>query len=437
MSRKSIKQKAPLTDCTGLTLVELIVVMLVFVIIIMITGSSFNFIVSQAIKIRASEESNIEGIVGLEMLRHDLEQAGFGLPWISMDDANQLNLPDYKEAASAPHSSYNDGLPRPSGASASCRIPRAIVAGNNLAAVAGSFNILAGTDYLAVKATNLGRSTAAQRWTYVTYSGSLNPSPRPPVTPIAEAIPTNSGIIVTRHDMVPINGVNRYASRLIYDSANTATLQYFYQLYPDVSAGIALPPEWSPQRKEHIHYIYGVDDSDLRMPFNRVNFFVARPANTAQIPRTCADNTGILYKTTVNHANGQLTYIPLLDCVADMQVVLGFDMSGSGQVTAYSNADGSTVNGSTSSEIQKTLADADLLRERLKIVKVYILAQEGRRDPAYTAVSPIAVRSTGAGEGTLTNNYDLAANNALNYRWKVYRVVAKPKNLDTSQSVIP
>ncbi len=35
-------------------------------------------------------------------------------------------------------------------------------------------------------------------------------------------------------------------------------------------------------------------------------------------------DTGILYKGTVNHADGLLTELPLLDCVADMQVIFGW-----------------------------------------------------------------------------------------------------------------
>jgi prepilin-type N-terminal cleavage/methylation domain-containing protein len=422
MSNKSFVQ-----DRRGFSLVELIVVMAIFVIVIMITGSSFNMILSNTIKLRSSEESNIEGMIGLEMMRHDLNQAGYGLPWVSMDGT--LDLPKYNEAATAPHSSYNDGFPRPSGAPASCRIPRPVVGGNNQAASAGTYNILDKTDYLAVKATSLGRSTAAQRWTYVTYSGGATPKPRPPFTQIAENIPTGAGVIVVRHEMVDINNNERYSSRLIYDPANISSVQYFYQPYPNAAAGNALPIEWSPQKKDQVHYIYGVDDGVLRMPFNRVNFFVARPSNAAKIPQTCAANTGILYKTSVNHADGDLTYIPLLDCVADMQVVFGFDLDGSGKVTAFSNADGSAVSGSTVTEIQKILADADLMRERLKIIKVYILAQEGRRDLTYTSPATIAVRSTGLGEGVLTKDYDLAANNARNYRWKVYKIIAKPQNL--------
>ena len=421
-----------LFDNRGFTLVEMIVVCAIFVMVIMITGSSFNTIITQVVKLRASEESNIEGIVGLEMMRHDIEQAGFGLPWVSMDDDNPLVLPDYDEAASPPHSNYNDG-----GTAGACRIPRAIVSGDNLASsVTNSRMILPNTDYLAVKATSVGRTTASQRWTYVTYFGAKEPVPIPPVTMLSDNIPNGAGVIVTRRQMVEINGTNRFAAKLIYDDdpSKTSVKGYFYQPFP--APGNALPLAWSPQMKEQVNFIYGVDDGALRMPFNRVNFFVARPQDTTQIPSVCAPNTGILYKTTVNHGNGQLTYIPLMDCVADIQVVLGFDMDGSGQVLAFSDANGTNVSGfplkvgedSLITAVQNTLADASLLRERLKVVKIYILAQEGRLDTSINSKTPIVVGNALLGETTLTKSYDLAANNALNYRWKVYKIIAKPKN---------
>src|ERR1700681_3108820 len=64
----------------GYSLVELMVVLLLFVVVLGLVGRSFSTILSQSSRLFKNEESNIEGVVGLEMLRHDLNQAGFGLP---------------------------------------------------------------------------------------------------------------------------------------------------------------------------------------------------------------------------------------------------------------------------------------------------------------------------------------------------------------------
>lgn len=444
----------------GFTLVEMIVVMAIFTAVIILTGQSFNSILSHAKRLMSSEESSIEGVIGLEMMRHDLEQAGYGLPWVSMqafstyDEAahpsySDLNLLDYNEVSSAPHNLCNDGLPRPTGAPASCRIPRAFVALNNLAAQGTTYAILDQTDYLAIKATSLGQNTAAQRWTYVTYSGTAaGPAQRPPNTWVSvnDNIPASSRVILTRREAVTNNGADVYVPMLLYDPTS-ASLQYFYQTYP--TAGNAFPAVVSPLNSEQMHYVYGVGNDDLRMPFNRVNYFIARPSDSKKIPSNCAPNTGILYRTSVNHSDGSLTYMPVLDCVADMQVVLGFNFDGSGTANVFTDPAGLNISNSGSTAVSNTdivntlkdypdntaLTNASnhSLRDRLKVIKVYILVQDGRKNPSYVYRNPKDGTQTivvgGDGEASLTRTYDMAANNALNYNWKVYQITAKPKNL--------
>lgn len=437
----------------GYTLVEMIVVMAIFVVVIILAGQSFNSILSHAKRIMSSEESNIEGVVGLEMFRHDLEQAGFGLPWVSMqsfstyDEAthpsyDDLDLPKYLEMSSDPHKLCNDGDPIPSSA-ATWRIPRAIVALNNLPTQGSTYAILDQTDYIAIKATSLGQSNAASRWTYITYSGtSTGPAQRPPNSWVSanDNIPAGSRVVVTRREAITHDNTIAYAPMLLYNPGSIS-LQYFYQTYP--TTGNAFPDIVSPLNAEQMHYVYGVDNGDLRMPFNRVNYFIARPNSATQIPSTCAPNTGILYRTSVKHSDGNLTYMPVLDCVADMQIVLGFNFDGGDFANVFANppkspndtADISVSNGGaspvTSTEILKTLSNANLLRDRLKSIKVYILAQEGRRNPSYIYRNPKdgsqKILVGGVGEESLTHIYDVGANNGLNYNWKLYQINAKPK----------
>src|ERR1035437_3555254 len=93
-------------DQRGFTLVEMLIAMSIFVVVIMITGNAFNKIQSYSSRLNRGEESNIEGMVGLEMLRHDLESAGYGL--FDSYDPN-YSTPRFIEAAVAPASNYNDG----------------------------------------------------------------------------------------------------------------------------------------------------------------------------------------------------------------------------------------------------------------------------------------------------------------------------------------
>src|SRR6185369_9315031 len=56
----------------------------------------------------------------------------------------------------------------------------------------------------------------------------------------------------------------------------------------------------------YMNYIYGIDDnSDLRMPFNRADFYVRNPIGAAiKLPLRCAPNTGILFKAIIGQGNG-------------------------------------------------------------------------------------------------------------------------------------
>ena len=145
----------PHNNKTGFTLVEVIVVMAIFIAVLMITASAFNTILTKTNIVARSEESNIEGVVGLEMLRHDLEQTGFGL---FTDVDSEVGAITYAEAADAPASNYNDAS----------SIPRALVADDELA-ITGLAGFTA--DYLVIKSTTVGGTTTSQKWTYVTDSG--------------------------------------------------------------------------------------------------------------------------------------------------------------------------------------------------------------------------------------------------------------------------
>jgi prepilin-type N-terminal cleavage/methylation domain-containing protein len=395
----AMKEHRMRTYNKGYTLIELIVVMAVFSIIILIAGQSFNTILKQNTKLLTSEESNIEGIVGLEIFRHDLEQAGFGLP-----SSYPSTPPSYQEAAGTPAQNFND---------AANGIPRPVVAGNNL----NSGNVLPNTDYLVIKGTTLGLTQASQHWTYVNYSSAGKAPKRWPSGNLA----ANDRAIVLRRAFTTSGVTNE----LVYD---TAAPQNFYVSIPGPTT--PLPGSFSPAVPQEILTIYGVDTVNLRMPFNRSDYFISRPAG---IPSRCALNTGILYKTVVNHTDGNLTYMPILDCVADMQVVFGWDVNGDGLIDAYSDADGTNVSGASSSQVKTLLASSDGIRSSLKLMKIYILAQDGARDPNFTnSGSTILVGANG--ETSITKSYDLnpaGGPNLMNYRWKVYRIIVRPKNLST------
>jgi len=413
----------------GFTLVEMLIVTVIFILVIMAASSSFNVLLTQMAKLTKSEESNIEGVVGLEMLRHDLQQVGFGLPNEYLDPA-----PTYTEASIDPADNFNDA---PSG------LPRAVVAANNLLAgveledaVDGvTYALLAGTDYLALKGTTLGMNETAQKWTYT----SFGTDPRLWQDPHLNLVKDDDRVVVIKKTF---GGENKpTVSQLIYDPDSPAA--YWTTFDPD-----GLAAAFSPILPEEVFYVYGIRaDGNVSMPFNRSDYFVATPDATDRVPSYCAPGTGILYKARVTHdeiattgyAAGALQPMPLLDCVADMQVVFGWDMDDDNAIETWSSPVGSggaveVVPAANLTLVQTAFANTDstlLLRDRLKIVKIYLLAQVGRRDPNYQSpVNPIVVGNP-AVDG-ISKNYPLTAA-MRNYRWKVYQLVVRPQNLESNQ----
>jgi prepilin-type N-terminal cleavage/methylation domain-containing protein len=432
------------TAQSGFTLIEVIVTMAVFIIILIIAGEAFKRLVTQASKLSNMEESNIEGVIGLEIMRHDLEQMGFGLPWgwakpdpaasgstvptaLLYDDTITIS---YNEAVDTTGLKLND---------ATGKIPRAVALSDSSGnGVFGAFT----SAYIAIKATTLGSTKASQRWTnipYHNYSGSPRES-RPVIGTGSPAVGDKVTVMA-----VNFNDAN-LDHRLIVDPANNAI---FYQNFSLSS----MSDNYLPFSELFTYMVYGVDsDTNPRMPFNRADFFIKIPSGTAttdgSLPSFCAPRTGVLYKATVNHADGAYRYMPLLDCVADMQVVLGWDSSedgGAGVVDVYSKppkADGSIVTSVTAlnDTIKKFLYDSanptkspENIRKHLKMIKVYILVQEGKLDNSYTApVSNIEVGDS-LTDGLYPKRIYSLSTAQQKYRWKLYRIVARPKNLSSNQ----
>ncbi len=409
----------------GFTLVELLVTMTVFIIVLVIASDAFNKIVTQSTRYSKMEESNIEGIIGLEIMRHDLGQIGFGLPWgwskAKNSPPTELEVSNiiYQEADGTPASLLNDA---PDG------VPRALAS----SAVLGKFT----TAYLALKGTTLGRTKVSQRWTYIPFHNysAVPRESRPVMLSSNRPLKYDKVIMVTSH----FNDANQ-DHRLIVDPVDN---KIFHQSFNET----LMSSKFLPIDDLQTYMVYGIDDDEVRMPFNRSDYFIKIPSGVTStgdgsLPPFCAPRTGVLYKATVKHANGKYNYIPLLDCVADMQVVLGWDSSSggtAGQVDVYSSlpaADGSVVSSvpALADAIKGYLTDAKQIREHLKVVKVYILAQEGKVDSGYDSpASSIEVGDRVAHGLYPTKTYSLS-DAQKHYRWKLYRIVVRPKNLPSNQ----
>lgn len=348
----------------GFTMVELMVTMVVFVLVIAGASGIFTSLLTQFKQQSKIAETNIEGIVGLEIMRQDIEHAGYGLPW-EIPDKNNIN---YNEAAAG----YNDSPNNP---------PRAILSGNG-----AGFN---NSDELIIKAANVARNGASQEWTHL-QTGNIK----------RDGL---SGKTLDGNDLIIVLSPKRklIANGADWDTTYNATEKF------------------SPPDATETYLIYGIAPptvTALRMPFNRADYYIT----TANVPARCAKGTGVLSKNVISHADGsRADNLPLLDCVADMQVIFRLDTDNNGEID---NATDDISN-----------LSAQQIREQVKEVRVYILAHEGQRDVNYTypnaTVQIPAAPDPGAGLGSTFNFAARGITNWQNYRWKVYTLVVKPNNL--------
>jgi len=371
----------------GFSLVELIVVMGIFLTVMLITSSSFKYIANSTTQQTKAAETQISGVVGLEILRADLEQAGFGLPW-----TYSAAIPDpvYKEALDP---TYNDSGSSP---------PRAVVSGNNKA-----FGSYTGSKYIVIKSTVAATNATAKKWTSVSYSDGSR---------------TLKSWNDTRRDLAGDDRVTVVKNNLVTTPPSRQLMVSGGSFFTTFATYTALT---IPHLDGDTFQIYGIDPDDttpLGMPFNRADYYLNIPTKTSTVrdmPEFCAPNTGVLYKATINHADGKKNTMPLLDCVADLQIVYGLDTSASGNVNFYTTA---------------APATAAEQRAQIKELRVYILTQEGKKDFTFSYPSQtVDVGESFDGGVSLTGRrFDLKAvigDDYKSYRWKVYTIVVRPKNL--------
>jgi prepilin-type N-terminal cleavage/methylation domain-containing protein len=388
----------------GFTLVELIVVMAMFVIVIAVAGDTFSRIMRFSSQQSKTAESNIEGVVGLEMMRKDLASAGFGLPWSFQKTISYKEVNPGAGAKEALAAAYN-GTPD---TETQTGVPSPVSGGNNVTP-GDVHKLIEGSDYLVLRATSLGTSAAAQRWSFLNYTSQAKPTSLAPEAWTRENLKETDWVAVIR---VGLSG--SFTKELVMDATD-----HFTTRYNNLAA-------YEPNESKVTHYIYGITDKDTgepRMPFNRADYYVRVPASTDanMLPRRCAPNTGILFKALVKQADGTVssTEAPLLDCVADMQVVYTLDSLNNGVTTETDSLAGLT---------------ARQVREQLRLIQVYVLTHEGGKDALYTYPNPnIAVGPTVDGlTAVLGRTFELDKKidtGWQQYRWKIYRVIVKPANL--------
>lgn len=353
----------------GFTLVEVMITLVVLMLAMSAVSAFFLGVIRQFKQQSRIAQTGMDSIVGLQILRKDIEAAGYGLPW--------NNLPAYVEAASGTAAALND---------ASGSAPRGIVSAENVG--------LNASDYLAVKAVNVAMNDACRKWTTLQTGDEKRGWTTVPAD--AENLNDTDRVIVVS----PGSGPTNWRS-LVVPAAD------FYTTFDSTGA-------FAPLAVAETRVVYGIDEAGApTRPFNRADYFI----DTISVPQRCAPNTGVLVKAVVRQSDGALdTPLPLLDCVASMKVAYLRDVDGDGAIDeAQTTGD---VSGLTAQQV----------RDQVRRVEVSILAHEGQYDEKYThAATNIPVGLS------LVTSVDITGAAFLgkgrNYRWKAYNLVVTPDNL--------
>ncbi len=341
----------------GFTLIEVMVTTLILVIVLGAASTLFVNLMRAYKQQSKIAESSMEGILGFEVLRQDIQHSGFGLPWNGVSGVSEAS-------AGANAMACNPG--------SATDPPRAFTS----LLSAGAF----GSDYLVVRAANVGMASASKKWT----SLRLGPTTRNWGSPLDDLANSDRVIVLSP-------GLDNTTYRTLVKNGTV-----FHTSFGNLSA-------FAPPDTGQTYVVYGIDGgTSLRMPFNRADYYI----DTASVPVHCAPNTGVLVKAVVRQADGALsTPYPLLDCVASVKYRYGLDTNGDGSIDQTADAAG--LAGKT----------ADQVRAQVKEVQVFVLAHEGQRDTAYThPTNPISVAGTNV-------NVD------VKYRWRLYALTIQPISL--------
>ncbi|MBF0486845.1 MAG: prepilin-type N-terminal cleavage/methylation domain-containing protein [Nitrospirae bacterium] len=424
----------------GFTIAELLVSMLIVSIMMGAIFASFTTLTS-SFKIQTkTAESQIEDVLGLELLRYDLESAGYGLPE-GTGGGSCSTITAYSEyptgftPTGSTNFTPNQYTPDPAtdfnDSTSSCE-PRPIVLDHNTNPTPSNSN---GSDVLVVKSITADRTAVTKKWTMLDASSHYikwNDS----TWDLGTTTPSDRAIAVTSTRQLVSNGGN-FQYGLATGGTASATTTY---LPTTPAAG-------------NFYVIYGVNSTtNLRMPFNRVDYYLQRGGTSAPHPYPLQCNPGgyTLYRAVLSHSNGQRVEQPIMDCVIDFQVALGIDTGctdtlGSGCTGTltwcrFTNLTSNTASltpcnstsdaGCTNDPCHLTtsyLNNAQSIRRYLKQVKVFVLTHEGKIDPNFT----YANNSIVIGDSDITlKTYDLTTlTNYANYRWKLQKINVKLNSL--------
>ena len=368
----------------GFSFLEFLVSLAILIVVIGIPFKIFVHEAKQTVKELGISKKTIENIPALEIIRKDIELAGFGLPW-------NMNGISYSEATSSGRGlySFNPTLFNDSPGNA----PRAIVGKKDT--IGKQFS------YLVLKGSIFGLNKASMHWTYIDKNNRLNIWPSNSLANYNNVSSGDNVIILRASDRSLEGGSLYFTISKSADSSDTNPSDY----------GL-------PWLQKSVYLIYGINSSStgagsLRAPFNRIDYRLYAQTNS---PSDCASGTYTLARATMRQSSGAVIGHPLLHCVADFQVYFELDTNGDGVIDNCTQ--------------DLTSFSAKQIRKELKEVKVFLLVQNGVKDINYNF--PYSTVLVGDNSSMCTpHSFDMTKiTDYQHYRWKVLSIVAVPKNLE-------
>ncbi|MCG6552516.1 MAG: hypothetical protein L7F77_09330 [Candidatus Magnetominusculus sp. LBB02] len=431
----------------GFTLAELIVSMFVVSMMMGAIFTSFSTLTTSFKVETKTTESQIENVLSLDLLRFDLESAGYGLPEGTGAPAGCTTIAAYTEAVATTPADATNYTPNKysttpdnfNDAAGSCE-PRPIVLEHNNNPTPSSSN---GSDVLVIKSITADRTPVTKKWTMLDSIGHYNVW-NDTKWDLATTTPSDRAIAVSSTRQLITNGGN---------------FQYGLASCAATSTSTCLP---ATPASGQFDVIYGVNSTtNLRMPFNRVDYYLQRACSPAlgnctgtnpqhPYPLQCHPGGYTLYRSVISQADGTRQEQPIMDCVLDFQVALGIDTGCTdtlgngctGTLTWCRFTNGNTCNNTSDTgcatdpcALTNTfLNNARNMRTYLKQIKIFVLAHEGKMDPAFTYGNNSIV----IGDDDITlktfnlvslDNTTGNSTNHANFRWKLLKMNVKLNSL--------
>jgi prepilin-type N-terminal cleavage/methylation domain-containing protein len=361
---------------SGFTIIELLIVLVIFSIIMAGLFSVYQVHLRQQVKEFRRGQTSMEDNIAITILERDLVMAGYGL------------AEDYSQWTT------NSAL-----------LPYSARATNDLSANGDTLRLRGTAIYI--------DSEVSQRWEFVQSLDPLN-GYAPTFANLQrnesdEELKANNVVVMmeTTAKQLQVLDANNWSYKYTSNTANVRGV--------NSNADYVFNPLQSSAT------LYGMHTDPASMPaapYYTIDYSVLDyDANTR--PINCAPGTRALRRNS--EGNSQ----PLFNCVLDFQVAFGLDTNDDGELDMWDNG------GNYAAATYTGMTGPTVLNRCLKQIRVYILVQDGGFDPGYTYPTD-RIRN---GELTLMGgatgrDVDIAALNLKNgYKWKVISLAVTPRNI--------